>query len=386
MKISVGAAFKDTGYERDNNAKKILLQKTENCLEQDERGLARRAEEIKVARRGAAQQTGGGCRWQIMLSEDDSLRNTFEETHSVDNPQRTNNSDGKTPSLLDDDEGDEINLNTDSRSKLRLDTSLDPTSTSALETSCALDQPVPPPKDPVPIADFTFDVRISDFEKKGDGMNAYIVYKLITKSEGVPGISDRTYEVWRRFSDFLGLHDKLFEKYISKGIIVPAAPEKSIAAMTKTKATSDPATSREVAVRRARQLERFMRRVVQHPRLRVDCDVRDFLTMEAELPRASQTATLSGAGVKRMFKSVGEVFSKMAFHMEEGDRWFEQTQSHVEELDESLRKLLHLSESLTSTRKELAGAQESMSKVLLTISFSSLLAVNILRRSQKSKV
>ncbi|EPB66235.1 PX domain protein [Ancylostoma ceylanicum] len=195
-------------------------------------------------------------------------------------------------------------------------------------------------------------------------MNAYIVYKLITKSEGVPGISDRTYEVWRRFSDFLGLHDKLFEKYISKGIIVPAAPEKSIAAMTKTKATSDPATSREVAVRRARQLERFMRRVVQHPRLRVDCDVRDFLTMEAELPRASQTATLSGAGVKRMFKSVGEVFSKMAFHMEEGDRWFEQTQSHVEELDESLRKLLHLSESLTSTRKELAGAQESMSKGL----------------------
>ncbi|KIH53916.1 PX domain protein [Ancylostoma duodenale] len=282
-----------------------------------------------------------------MLSEDDSLRNTFEDTHSVDNPQRTNNSDGKTPSLLDDDEGDEINLNTDSRSKLS-----------------ALDQPVPPPKDPIPIADFTFDVRISDFEKKGDGMNAYIVYKLITKSEGVPGISDRTYEVWRRFSDFLGLHDKLFEKYISKGIIVPAAPEKSIAAMTKTKATSDPATSREVAVRRARQLERFMRRVVQHPRLRVDCDVRDFLTMEAELPRASQTATLSGAGVKRMFKSVGEVFSKMAFHMEEGDRWFEQTQSHVEELDESLRKLLHLSESLTSTRKELAGAQESMSKGL----------------------
>ncbi|VDL75824.1 unnamed protein product [Nippostrongylus brasiliensis] len=176
------------------------------------------------------------------------------------------------------------------------------------------------------------------------------------QSEGVPGISDKTYEVWRRFSDFLGLHDKLFEKYISKGVIVPAAPEKSIAAMTKTKATSDPATSREVAVRRARQLERFMRRVVQHPRLRVDCD--------AELPRASQTSTLSGAGVKRIFKSVGEVFSKMAFHMEEGDRWFEQTQSHVDELDESLRRLLHLSESLTSTRKELSVAQESMSKGL----------------------
>uniref|UniRef100_A0A0K0CWN5 PX domain-containing protein n=1 Tax=Angiostrongylus cantonensis TaxID=6313 RepID=A0A0K0CWN5_ANGCA len=223
------------------------------------------------------------------------------------------------------------------------------------------------------ISNFVLDVRITDFEKKGDGMNAFIVYKLITKAENVPGISDRTYEVWRRFSDFLGLHDKLFEKYISKGVVVPAAPEKSITAMTKTKfsfliraisATSDPATSREVAIRRARQLERFMKRVIQHPRLAVDCDVRDFLTIEAELPRSSQTAALSGAGVKRIIKSVGEVFSKMAFHMEEGDRWFEQTQSHVEELDESLRKLLHLSETLTSTRRELAIAQESMSKGL----------------------
>ncbi|VDO91697.1 unnamed protein product [Heligmosomoides polygyrus] len=138
----------------------------------------------------------------------------------------------------------------------------------------------------------------------------------------------------------------------------------SISNRTDGKATSDPANSRDVAVRRARQLERFIRRVVQHPRLRTDCDVRDFLTMEAELPRASQTSTLSGAGVKRIFKSVGEVFSKMAFHMEEGDRWFEQTQSHVDELDESLRRLLHLSETLTSTRKELSVAQESMSKGL----------------------
>ncbi|KAK6035819.1 PX domain protein, partial [Cooperia oncophora] len=149
-------------------------------------------------------------------------------------------------------------------------------------------------------ANFTLEVRITDFEKKGDGMNAYIVYKLITKSEGVPGIADKTYEVWRRFSDFLGLHDKLFEKYISKGVIVPAAPEKSIRCDDQNEATS-----REVAIRRARQLERFVKRVIQHPRLRVDCDVRDFLTMEAELPRASQTSTLSGAGVKRIFKSVG---------------------------------------------------------------------------------
>ncbi|KHJ96444.1 PX domain protein [Oesophagostomum dentatum] len=280
-----------------------------------------------------------------MLSEDTSVQNNGEND-SVDNPPKSSNADGKTSSLLEDEDGEEINLNTESRSKLRLDASLDPGSTSAPEPTSILDQPVPPPKEEfLTNNDFILELKISDFEKKGDGMNAYIVYKLITKCENVPGISDRTYEVWRRFSDFLGLHDKLYEKYISKGVIVPAAPEKSIAAMTKTKATSDPATSREVAVRRARQLERFMRRIIQHPRLRVDCDVRDFLTMETELPRASQTATLSGAGVKRMIKSVGEVFSKMAFHMEEGDRWLElsgkndRASALRDEMDEAVRRM-----------------------------------------------
>ncbi|PIO73855.1 hypothetical protein TELCIR_04162 [Teladorsagia circumcincta] len=100
-------------------------------------------------------------------------------------------------------------------------------------SSCSA--PSPPAEEPTQNSNFVLEVHITDFEKKGDGMNAYIVYKLITKSESVPGITDKTYEVWRRFSDFLGLHDKLFEKYISKGVIVPAAPEKSIAAMTKTK-------------------------------------------------------------------------------------------------------------------------------------------------------
>jgi hypothetical protein len=32
----------------------------------------------------------------------------------------------------------------------------------------------------------------------------------------------------RRFSDFLGLHDKLVEKYLRMGRIIPPAPEKSV--------------------------------------------------------------------------------------------------------------------------------------------------------------
>jgi sorting nexin-1/2 len=34
--------------------------------------------------------------------------------------------------------------------------------------------------------------------------------------------------VMRRFSDFLGLHEKLTQKYARRGRIIPPAPEKSL--------------------------------------------------------------------------------------------------------------------------------------------------------------
>lgn len=48
----------------------------------------------------------------------------------------------------------------------------------------------------------------------------------------MPAFRSAEMTVNRRFSDFLGLHDKLAEKYACKGRIVPAAPEKSIVGKT----------------------------------------------------------------------------------------------------------------------------------------------------------
>lgn len=106
----------------------------------------------------------------------------------------------------------------------------------------------------------------------GDGMNAYMAYKVTTKVsyQNMPSSSQRTtqqkweselnsltplfffylplslslslslpqtsmalfknkdFSVKRRFSDFLGLHSKLASKYLHVGYIVPPAPEKSI--------------------------------------------------------------------------------------------------------------------------------------------------------------
>ena len=46
-------------------------------------------------------------------------------------------------------------------------------------------------------------------------------------------------KVNRRFSDFLGLHDKLAEKYRQSGRIIPPAPDKSVVGMTKVKISKD---------------------------------------------------------------------------------------------------------------------------------------------------
>ncbi|EJD75657.1 PX domain-containing protein, variant [Loa loa] len=213
------------------------------------------------------------------------------------------------------------------------------------------------------------EIVIKQFEKKGEGMNAYIVYKVATITQNMQGYIDREYVVWRRFSDFLGLHEKLVDKYFYKGYLVPAAPEKSIAALTRTKMnTSVDDNTNEFAERRARGLQRFCRRIARHPKLVFDCDFRDFLTMTASLPKANSTVALSGAGVKRMFKTVGDVFSKMAFHMDENDRWFEAAQQQMEDMEQNLGKLLRAVESLSSYRRELISGTDSFSKALSMLS------------------
>ncbi|KAE9551804.1 hypothetical protein FO519_004975 [Halicephalobus sp. NKZ332] len=209
-------------------------------------------------------------------------------------------------------------------------------------------------------------INLLSYEKRGEGINAYLVYKIATHVTNMPGYSKPMYEVWRRFSDFLGLREKLLEKYQHLGVLVPPAPEKSISALTKTKlnSNSEEHTGNEVVDKRARDLQRFLRRVSRHPRLVTDCDFRDFVTMDGELPKAAFTSALSGSSVKKMFKSFGDVFSKIAFPMDENDRWFEQVHSQVDELDELWTRLMNSIDSLVANRRELTSADEQLSKGL----------------------
>ncbi|CAG5124383.1 unnamed protein product [Candidula unifasciata] len=196
-------------------------------------------------------------------------------------------------------------------------------------------------------------IKITDALKMGEGMSAYIVYKVITKTSN-PAFRRPENAVLRRFSDFLGLHAKLTEKHLPLGVIVPAAPEKSVLGMTKVKMSKEDSGSTDFIERRRAALERYLTRTAMHPTLASDPDFREFLEKDGDLPKSTSTSALSGAGVKRLFSKVGESFDKITLKVEESDEWFEEKQQQVEALYLQLKKLHASLEILSQHRKELS--------------------------------
>uniref|UniRef100_H3B822 Sorting nexin 1 n=1 Tax=Latimeria chalumnae TaxID=7897 RepID=H3B822_LATCH len=167
---------------------------------------------------------------------------------------------------------------------------------------------------------FNLNVTVTDPEKIGDGMNAYMVYKVNTQTN-LSMFKSKRFTVKRRFSDFLGLYDKLCEKNLQNGLIIPPPPEKSLLGMTKVKVGKDDSSSTEFVERRRAALERYIQRIVTHPSLLQDPDLREFLEKE-ELPRAVGTQALSGAGLLKMISRATDAVNKMTIKMNESDILF----------------------------------------------------------------
>lgn len=81
---------------------------------------------------------------------------------------------------------------------------------------------------------FDIEIGVLDLEKVGDGMNVYMVYRVIIKIFFFM-FSKSEFLVKRRFSDFFGLYSKLVSKYLYVGYIVLLVLEKSIVGMIKVK-------------------------------------------------------------------------------------------------------------------------------------------------------
>ncbi len=203
------------------------------------------------------------------------------------------------------------------------------------------------------------EITVSEPHKVGEGISSFMAYKVRTRTNLAKLFRHQDFSVTRRFSDFLGLHEKLCEKHSHRGRIIPPAPEKSLVGTTKVKMTSNStsfdagdeniggqivigraatgggggvggvtalaaqerSSEKEFIARRRAGLERFVNRVAQHPVLRKDSCFVEFLESSRDLPRATSTSALSSASVFRLLGRVGDTVNKMTYKMEETDPW-----------------------------------------------------------------
>ncbi|TNN00410.1 hypothetical protein fugu_011656 [Takifugu bimaculatus] len=184
---------------------------------------------------------------------------------------------------------------------------------------------------------FDISVSVKDPEKIGDGMNAYMAYKVTTQTT-LQMFRHKTFTVRRRFSDFLGLYEKLSEKHGPNGFIVPPPPEKSIL---------------DFVERRRGALERYLQRVVDHPSLLQDPDVREIISSE------TLSICLKEGNVAQMITTIKQqILPAVCVSLQ----WFEEKLQEVESTDQYFRKLHALVESLVVHRKELSLNTSSFAK------------------------
>uniref|UniRef100_A0A669CV87 Sorting nexin 1 n=1 Tax=Oreochromis niloticus TaxID=8128 RepID=A0A669CV87_ORENI len=205
---------------------------------------------------------------------------------------------------------------------------------------------------------FDVDVAVTNPEKVGDGMNAYVAYKVSTRVCNpacvnswlllafavVPFSCPVAISSTRLPCPCLGVGARPFVLFfVSVGM--------------------DDPSSVEFVERRRAALERYLQRVVSHPSLLQDPDVREFLERE-DLPRAVNTQALSGAGFLKMINKASDAVNKMTIKMNESDTWFEDKFQEVENEEQQLRKLHVVVDSLVNHRKELCGNTAVFAKSL----------------------
>ena len=137
---------------------------------------------------------------------------------------------------------------------------------------------------------------VSDPVKQGEGVGAYVSYRVRTKTT-LPSFSNGEFEVVRRFRDFSWLADKLREKY--KGVIIPPLPEKN--AVQKYQMSTEFIESRRKA------LQVFINRVCAHDALSEAEELKLFLEATEDVwamsvARMNQEEGGAGTKLNKFFK------------------------------------------------------------------------------------
>ncbi|KAH8554393.1 Vps5 C terminal like-domain-containing protein [Umbelopsis sp. PMI_123] len=192
-----------------------------------------------------------------------------------------------------------------------------------------------------------FEVSVEEPQKVGDAINAHTVYKVRTKTNSSAFRSNEMV-VSRRYRDFLWLYNQLTTG--NPGVIVPPVPEKHALGRFQDEFVE----SRRIA------LERCLRKIVAHPMLYGDPDLKVFLESESFNIDKNQKRAEPDTPKVGFMRSFGETLSNAATSpftkFVEIDEWFDTRRNQLDILDGQLKSLLKSVEAVVKQRKDLGTA------------------------------
>ncbi|CAI9097686.1 OLC1v1034156C1 [Oldenlandia corymbosa var. corymbosa] len=217
------------------------------------------------------------------------------------------------------------------------------------------------PRSPYSQAPF-LSVSVTDPAKMGNGVQAYISYKVITKTN-LPEYQGPEKIVIRRYSDFVWLRDRLFEKY--KGVFIPPLPEKSTVEKFRFSA--------EFIEMRRQALDLFVNRIASHHTLQQSEDLRIFLqadeqTMERARSQETGLFKKKPSDLMQIFKEVQSKVSDVVLGkekpVEESTPEYEKLKRYVFELEDHLAEAQKHAYRLVKRHRELGQSLSEFGKAV----------------------
>jgi len=199
-------------------------------------------------------------------------------------------------------------------------------------------------------SDMAYQVQVCNPQKQTDKSRSYVAYTLTVKKLK-DGVESSTF---RRYSDFLWIHDSLAAKYPS--CVVPPMPEKSLTG------NFEPA----LMMFRSRELTRFVQRVSAHPTLNKDEDFEFFLMA----PWDDFTAKRSTSSVKDSVVNnlVSSVKNLVGNKVEDTDEWFVNTTAELGNRKTLLEGMQESATSMVAGWRTISQLYNTQSQQLQTLS------------------
>ncbi|KAJ9064172.1 Vacuolar protein sorting-associated protein vps5 [Entomophthora muscae] len=199
-----------------------------------------------------------------------------------------------------------------------------------------------------------FEVKVTSPRKVNDAINPYTVYKVITKTNST-AFREREFSVSRRFRDFYWLHEQLSNG--NPGVIVPPPPEKHVLGRFQ----EDFVESRRLG------LERMIQKIMTHPHLYGDPDVKIFLESEKFNEHVTSRRKNSSKGLFQILGNVMSGATATFIKHAEPDEWFEARRNQLDQLETQIKGLHKAIESVSKQRKELATNYQRFGDGLMSV-------------------